>query len=417
MQDEKSRPAIVGVKLREAGDLGPRVDQKRLVPLVALHVGVGPVAQQREVKLAPGMRQVVDLEGPDELVDRIERIDEAWHHDQRATVVRHAILELVADEARRPRGRGDQGIEDRRCHLARRQRRQQGQDRRRRRPRAQPDQRKEHHAEGNDGDAEHRCGNSDPPEAAIGPREAHRDRETAPQVGLKADPGLPCECRADVHTGGIASLQRPFRHRRLGLAGPARHLLDGAAILVLRGEIEFVEVGAGAQHRIDPAHRGEPVLPVDVIERLKPADDVADAHVACGEPVLLGDLDFVVAAAARLEMHIDPGDRLARPDRLLAEAIEQLAGKGIVAGIEFVGLQQVQPLVGGPGREQNVRQLVGAIPQQARAVDAPGNAREIVQQHETHHGRHRPELADPKRSAELETVDQRAQPLPRDLAA
>ena len=74
------------MSLVQPGDAFLRGGQQRVVPIHVLARRIAPIGQQREVKVAPWARQVVDFKPLDLLLDVLKRGQQHRDRDQRAQV-------------------------------------------------------------------------------------------------------------------------------------------------------------------------------------------------------------------------------------------------------------------------------------------------------------------------------------------
>ncbi|ESW83944.1 hypothetical protein X770_25465 [Mesorhizobium sp. LSJC269B00] len=196
-----------------------------------------------------------------------------------------------------------------------------------------------------------------------------------------------------------------FGDTEFGQVGAPRQLLDRRAVLVARKEIERGEIGALAQQRVDAADALEPHRPVDVVDEAQAADDVAGGDIAAGQRAMLGNDDFLGVGAGFLELDLQPFQRPAGILRAVAQAVEQLGGEGGVLRMRAVARQDLPAVCIVVGRQHAVGDLVGDMAHLPGAVDAHGDAAQILDQNEAQQRRQRPQFADLERLDRLKTLD------------
>ena len=131
---------------------------------------------------------------------------------------------------------------------------------------------------------------------------------------------------------------------------------------------------------------------------------------------MLGDDDLLGVGAGLLKLALQPFQRPAGILRAVAQAIEELGGKGRVLRMRGVARQDPGPVGIVVGRQHAVGDLVGDLAHLPGAVDAHRDAAEVFDQHETQQRRQRPELADLQRFERLEALDDRLEHGRRDRA-
>ena len=109
---------IDGIK---ACDAGVRVFEEFEIARALLILAVRPVREQCEMKVAVHVGEEMHLQIAHALLDLVARRDQRWHHDERPCLGRNAVLELVADQARRLEQEHHRRIEDRQHALESRQ--------------------------------------------------------------------------------------------------------------------------------------------------------------------------------------------------------------------------------------------------------------------------------------------------------
>ena len=104
------RRAVAQIETRDA--VRRRGDERR-VAVGVLGRGVGPVGHQREMKIALRARKVVDLEPFDLLFDRLRRVEQRRHGDERAQMRGNAVAQLQSRQKRRGEAEVDRAIDQR----------------------------------------------------------------------------------------------------------------------------------------------------------------------------------------------------------------------------------------------------------------------------------------------------------------
>ncbi|MNU75602.1 hypothetical protein D3C71_651380 [compost metagenome] len=384
-----------------------------------LDLTVAPVGQQREIDFALRVGEIMNLEIAHQFIDRIAVGDQARHDDERLCLFRNAFLEFVTDKPRRFDEVGYDRVEQAGRTFRSRQREHQEQEENDDQRDRGLNQEMASNRQGKHGQQDHRSGNCEPVQLAIGTHRPLQDRRMIIDgcfqfLAVTADD----ECayiglaHVRVFCGRfLRKLDGGLGDFGFAALGKARELFDAVAIGVARTEIERFVIGMLAKQLVDLRDVLEPDAPFRIDDETEALDDIAHRHVAGGETALLRLRNGLDIRADLGQALFDPlrGER--RRLRGIAHAVEELRRKRVVAHqIRNTGqhlgafglVVQADDLVG---------DVIGALAHVARTVDAGRDTAQVLDQHEADEGRQRPELADFERFVFLETLDHGGQRL------
>ena len=407
MQDDEARRLVSRRRVEriEPLDLGDRRAEQGGVGGVARAFGIGPVGDERELRVALGVGEVVKLEVVGEIAAALGRGQHRRDRDHRPVLGRDAAGQAETRQPHRPGRFADQAVDDRDHRLGGRedhqQRRQRRQPRRRvagREDGAVADKHPEDQGGGRRADRAQVGGKRRALQAPIpGERAVVGEAEGTAQLAAAgaAQPVVGDGARVDV-----AALRRRFsavheaeqRRRDLALAVPAlaRQQLDRVQRLVARVVALGGERRRGQHQPRQHACRGDDVGPVGIADRSQRRDRVADAQVVGGLRRRQAGLDLGEVRRDPVEpleeAHV--GRRAVVLELLRHLRHERLADGALVEeredGVELLRAVALDPVAAQVG--DLARRLVGG--------GALGEPAQVLDQDDAQRRRQRPQLAE-----------------------
>ena len=395
MQEQEARRLPTRVALVELRDGAPRGVEQVGVARQGLRIGIGEVAQQRELRMPLRVRERVLLELRRVVVHGRHRAEDHRHHDQGLVIGRQPLLERQPRQARRPCRFADQPVDDGDAGLADRPGgAQQGHD---------PQQWRQLWRHTAHDPGQHRGhGRADRQQvqrrdrASIGRRAAPRDAprrqtEATPQFRLAGTaPPISRRGLRVIHRRGTGrQIDQRLRHVELAATAVACELFDRVQRLAL-GDV----VLGGVNHAVlQPQQRGagrlDEAQPVDPRQRMQGRDRVAHALLVLGGFVLLRG-----QCAPRV------GQALGEPRRAVARRRRVLRDLQALPDRQQVGRQHTAPLERGQHRRRRPVFDHGAVDPRVRRVagrvacdDAFGEAAQVLDQNDPQRGVQRRQLA------------------------
>jgi hypothetical protein len=395
MQQQEPRlgAGMTGV---EFADLAHRLRQQSVVAPRVGGVGIRPVGQQRELRLFFRVRQVVQFEAVHQGVDGGAVAEHRGDHHQHAMFGRDAGGQRQAWQAARPRGLGDDTVQQR-CDGFRGR---PGQQRQR-----QPDRLRSHlrpqvpDARDDDAGAQRQRGEVQRQQQGVpgtaqrgtpGSAQAQRLRQRRPSGALQ-----PVAGRRGAVGSGVPVHQRQQRPRDVHLrtAAALRQALDAVQRVVLGAVVFGGEQRRGEHQPHQRACARHDLRPVCVTDRAQRRHGVAHAQVVGGllgallrlnrgqvrqhrlQPRVHGGRHALAGAAGSILHALPHLGQEHRRDAALRDALEKGRQRRRLAALDAVAAA-----VG-----QIARRLVGGQPL--------GQATQVFHQHHAQRGRQRPHLA------------------------
>ena len=399
--------ADMGVALAQAVHLAAGVLQDPVVELAALHRGIGPVGDQREVHRVVGVGEVVQLEQAHEVVDGVLVGDEARHGDEGARRLRDPVGVVEGRQAARRHEAHRHQVHEAHGRLRGRQERQREEEEPEGQRQRVPDEAHGHQRDGH-GDEPRRPEDPRPAHPPPAPQEPLAPVRIVTAGGLQRLPLPAHEEVADRLRVGEAH-GRP-RHLDLAHLRAPRDLLDPVAVVVAGRPVEPRELGGFAQDRVDLADLLDPFHPVRLVETAHALDHVADRDVGGGLPAQREVEQPRAVGALPLQRGLEHGERGIRLVRAVAQAVEEL-GREDVRQLPLADLGQRLALAA----HQPVGQRVGGGPVAVGGGDLVRDAPQVLEHHVAQHRRDGPELADLEGLHRLVALDHLGQALDVEL--
>ena len=404
--------AVEGIFCTERGDLGFGVVQDFQVGGGFLGRAVLPVTEEREIDLATRICEVVHLDVANELVDDVPAGDHAGHDQQRAGLLRNAILEFVAYEPCRFDEVGDQGVEQPGCTLGSRQSKQK-QEEDEHGPRhsciGEEPADNDHGEQGKQDDGRR---NGDPVEPPHPANAALQEWRPVAHLRFQLLPSTPDEKGTDILFAGGLLLRRfllgkfdcPPGDLDLRSGRAAGKLLDAVAVAVARAEIEIGIVRPFPENPVDMRDILEPDAPLGIVDLSQALDDIAHGDVAGSEAAVLRHHHVLGVRPRPLKPLLKPRHRKIGRLRGVPQPVEELRHEGVVLRERLYVLQDAGTggLVVEP--DDGVSRIIGLDPHSPRAIHAHGNTAKILDQDEAQDRGECPELADLQWIGFLETL-------------
>ncbi|MNU87369.1 hypothetical protein D3C71_771510 [compost metagenome] len=340
------------------------------------------------------------------LIDTVAAGQHAGHGNQRAGVLRNAVLELVSDQPERLHKEGDERVEEAGRALGCRQCEHQQEGGHHIPGHARLRQEPADGEHGERGDQKHRRRNRKPVELAHRPDDTLRHQRPVTQRLLKFETTLAHEHGADIDGMCLVRLHRRIgarhfdsgtRNLNFSLGRTARQKFDSIAVGVSRTEIERFVIGLFAQNLVDVADFLEPHRPFGIVDFAQALDDVAHRHVAGCKTVMFRHHDVFGVRAGSMQALFEPCHRKTRCLGAVAETIKELRCE------RWVVDQRIDLLQKGRGGfrivETNdlVNDLVRLLAHAARTLHTDGDAAKIFDEDKTNDRRQRPQFTDLQR--------------------
>ena len=409
VEQQKSIAARRGtIATVQSGDPAAGGRQKLIVVVGGLTVGVAPIGQQREMKLAVRARQIVDFELLHLSLYRFDRRQNRRDGDQRAQGFRHAMAKIERRQQSGAKTAGDHLVDPADGQVQRRNEAQNAEQDEKGRahaaPRTQPEGKGQKAGRDHDAGA-HVAADAERAIKTLRPRAPRRmkadlGRETGSPGGEQIVAGV---APARVGPAGIrppsGGADRRLGDLKLGQRASARQFLNGAAIEIAGRKIHLRKSPARLEHFIHQAEAFKQFGPIHVGNEPHAGDDVAHGDAA-------GDLPLVLIANHRVggrrlagQLVVEPGQGGRDARILIAQAMDQLhqiaVGKRHLASGRQHRVGELDGVAG--GAQQPIRRQVGGVTPGA-TVDHPlGDPSKVLDEHDPQGDGDRPEFTDGER--------------------
>jgi hypothetical protein len=345
VEDQKPVLSIgrASVPLVETRDPVGQRAQEILVLRQVLTWCVLPVCQEREVEMAVGIRQVVDLESLDRLLHVLAAREQRGYDHHGAKFRRHTIGEVELSEQAWSDDRGHQAMDEGHRDVGgghHREDAKENEDRNGCACAPGQEQRAGEDERGEDGDAsevsQHRMGAKracdagapgDPVAQALLERPPATRQEVISRILLGAlGHRVPLSLAASP-SGRAGQLHGLARHLELSsLRSPGQHL-HLCPVHVARGEIHRGEPRNGSEHFVHHTDALEKLGPVDGGEPPHAGDDVADRDVRLGLRLVCLGYDLVGGRPLRSKVLVEPVEGGRDGHCLVTKPLDQLHGE------------------------------------------------------------------------------------------
>ena len=278
MKQQEPRPAAgsLAVTLVELIDAGRGGSEQFIVPDNLLGVGIEPVREQRETKIAFPIGQEVHFKSTNQGFDVVLVGQQHRNHDERAEVGRHPGVEVEARERFRAEHSGDHQVHECDREVGGRDDREDRDDDDLARDRAPIPGEQQRYGKNDGGEDHKRSEISGRRVPDVRPQQPGRQRHVHSELALEGSPAV----RDQVVTGipvprrHFDSFAEPRWRRRGHLYGPARNfglgqqrasgqLLNSLAVAVARVEVEVGERATGPQDAVDQADALDELCPIE----------------------------------------------------------------------------------------------------------------------------------------------------------